>query len=202
MGKSTFKRVRYLRISTNALELVNLFPSDSQKAKFLRIIQEQFKRLEAGEELEEITTDDLLFDTVMRMELEEMEDGFRVYSQNATGNKKGSGQQRSTSDLPVVSSGQQRSTSGNSRVEEGKEIDKENRVDYESINHAWIDMSQRAEIEKRLKDLGIDHADPGFWNTCFVYGYDSVDYALAKAGATGNNNLKYITGMIANGINK
>ena len=198
MKKSTFKRVRYLRISTNALELVNLLPSDSQKAEFLRIIQEQFKRLEAGEELEEISTGDLFFDTVIRMEMEELEDGFRVYSQNATGNKKSSGQQRSTSGLPVVSSGQQRSTSANSRVE--VEEDKRKKIDFDTINPAGLDESQRNEILSRLDALGTQKPDAGFWNTCFRYGYQAVDDALTRAEVTGNGSLKYITGMVANGI--
>lgn len=88
-----------------------------------------------------------------------------------------------------------------STIEEKREDEKREEKNYGSLTFQGISEAQRAEIEKRLENLGIEKADAGFWNTCFVHGFDSVDAALSKAESVGNGNLKFITSMIANGLN-
>lgn len=187
-------QVRYLTISRVAIELVSSLSPEENKL-FNTILFSCLKQLENGQEPEVQKTESPVMDFVLREAVQELESGYKTYLQRITAakKKKGSENHRSISDISPIN---QRST-----IEEKREDEKREEKNYGSPTFQGISEAQRAEIETRLQNMGIEHADTGFWNTCFVHGFDSVDAALSKAESVGNANLKFITSMIANGLN-
>ena len=179
--------VRYLTISRLALELVSAM-SDSENALFNRLIFTCFTQLENGQKPDIPATENAVLNIAIREAVQELDSGYRTYCQRVNARKK---DQRSITDKSPID---QRSTI------DRKDRRDENREIYGTINSAGIDDSQRTDIEHRLNDLGIEKADSGFWNTCFLHGYEAVDGALSKAESVGNGNIKFITGLIANGV--
>lgn len=189
-------KVRYLTISRLAIELVSSL-SDADNAAFNKIVFSCFQQLEKGQQIRIQETDNPILQVAIREAVQELENGYRNYEQRINARKKSSNMetenQRSITDESPIN---QRLTIEKNRRE------KENKEEiYDTPNSRnGIGEAQRAEIERRLNLLGIEKIDSGFWNTCFHYGFDAVDAALSKAETIGDGNLKWITGMIKNGV--
>lgn len=185
-------KVRYITLSRVAIELVSSLP-DAENALFNKILFSLFKQLENGQKPDIPETENPILNIALREAAEELETGYKTYVQRINARKKETDNQRSITDQSPIN---QRPTIEKNREEKKRE---EKEQIYDTVNPKGIDQSQRAEIEQRLKAVGIETVDNGFWNTCFVHGYDAVDAAISKAESTGDGNLKWITGMIANG---
>ena len=191
MKSGTFTRVRYIRISRMALEIVSKLTA-AEKAQFLDQILEWFLQLENGQDIEAAQAQSSFLDMALREELPELQEGYAKYMQAVTSRKKADTPQidrRPIADIPPTD-----------RIEENRKEKEENREDYVYRDAFGVSQEQRNEIKERMKDLGTDEPDNGFWNTCFVRGYTAIDKALNKAEETGCTSLKQITGWISKGI--
>lgn len=189
-------RVRYLTISRVSMELVTKL-SPEENALFNRALFSCFHQLENGEEPEIMETESDILNFCLAEAVDELVSGYRTYIKriNAAKGDKGKQDDSETGQRFITD----KSVMDQSSTEEGFDRPKGFDRNIDTFKPAGLEEGQKEEIIGRLKALGIEKADSGFWNTCFVYGYDCVDTALSRAETLGNSNLKYITGLIANG---
>lgn len=204
------KKIRYATVPVISLELITSMSAEDN-ALFNRIIFSCFQQLENGEKPSYEPVNNPVLGIALREAVAEVEQGYYVYVERVeNGGKGGRPPKEKPEDNQRFLDENQRFLDENQRVtraepkeenrreeKEGKEKENEGNT-YHQPSPLRITEAERAEIESRLSDFGIE-PDAGFWNTCFLYGYKAVCDALNKAEETESYNLKYITGLIRKG---
>ena len=148
-------RVRYIRLDVTGLEIAHLQP-ESEKARLIDILLYLFQKLEAGENIDDVVSDDNPYmGLILGRVIPEMVDGYNQYRQNQRGGRKPPvDDQCLTSGQPVVN---QCLTSGrpnqSSSIEEISSDTDINQIRINLRGRGYLD-SEIDLIQSRIDDVG------------------------------------------------
>ena len=154
MGKSKFTRVRYLRVRRSCLEIVHGL-SAQEKALFLDTCLAWFLKLEHGEEIELVDTGNYILNVVLQDEMEELQEGFTTYMDNANKRKKAlqSEEPESTADAPGIHPGSTLDTPQTHPTEQTTGNDKHIQIEKQIISDLVRHGYSSSEIEKAMNTV-------------------------------------------------
>jgi len=204
MSKKQTQPMRYLTVSRVALELVCSMGAE-ENALFNRQLFSAFQQLEHEQKPEYKDTDNPILNIALREAFSELHRGYEIYDKRRSARQQKD--QGPITDASLIGNDVS-PTDHRPTAEEEVDADMDGKMDIGNkcgtevesappypTTAAVITVDQRAEIEAKLKELGII-ADATFWNTAFAHGFDATNGAIQRAQYTGILSLSYLTSTI------